>query len=169
MHAKISPATSPSSSRSSASTSAKTLRVARRLHRRRARDLGRTIEMDMEGSVYNRRLPRNLEACSANTAIPDSPSRPSAACTEKDLQRLAPLTKNSSGQGAYREPANRRAKASPLVDGQLQTPDYSSLMEARGREFSLRPSPHTTRSWGGSRTRIRSCPPELPKERYDFS
>jgi len=48
-----------------------------RLHRPPRSRSWRTIEMDMEGSVYTGRHARNLlKPCSANTAIPDSPSRP---------------------------------------------------------------------------------------------
>jgi len=91
--------------------------------------------MDMEGSVYTDVTLEIFESlCSANTAIPDSPSRP-ICIAQKRFAALAPLKpKNSSGQGAYREPQKSPCKQ-PAGRCQLQTPDYAAD-GGPGRNFS---------------------------------
>jgi proline dehydrogenase len=84
---------------------------------KRAAELGRTIEMDMEGSVYT----------DATLDIFESTQRETGNCglaiqaylhrTEKDIQRLALLRpKIRLVKGAYREPANIAVQGKPAVD-----------------------------------------------------
>ena len=84
---------------------------------RRARELGRTIEMDMEGSAYTDVTLEIFEAVQREHGNTGLAVQAYLHRTEKDLQRLAPLKpKIRLVKGAYREPAKIAVQGKPAVD-----------------------------------------------------
>src|SRR6266852_4037744 len=84
---------------------------------RRARDLGRTIEMDMEGSAYTDATLDIFEAVQRESGNTGLAIQAYLHRTEKDLQRLAPLKpKIRLVKGAYREPKKLAVQGKPAVD-----------------------------------------------------
>src|SRR5260370_4098083 len=87
---------------------------------RRARDLGRTIEMDMEGSAYTDVTLDIFEAVQREHGNTGLAIQAYLHRTEKDLQRLAPLKpKIRLVTGAYRAPQKIAAQGKPAVDANL--------------------------------------------------
>jgi proline dehydrogenase len=84
---------------------------------KRAAELGRTIEMDMEGSVYTDATLDIFESVQRETGNCGLAIQAYMHRTEKDIQRLAPLRpKIRLVKGAYREPANIAVQGKPAVD-----------------------------------------------------
>jgi proline dehydrogenase len=84
---------------------------------KRAAELGRTIEMDMEGSVYTDATLDIFENVQRETGNCGLAVQAYLHRTEKDLRRLAPLRpKIRLVKGAYREPANIAVQGKPAVD-----------------------------------------------------
>jgi proline dehydrogenase len=84
---------------------------------KRAAELGRTIEMDMEGSGYTDVTLDIFESVQRETANCCLAIQAYLHRSEKDLQRLAPLKpKIRLVKGAYREPANIAVQGKPAVD-----------------------------------------------------
>src|ERR1700744_2571991 len=84
---------------------------------KRAAELGRTIEMDMEGSGYTDVTLDIFEGVQRETANCCLAIQAYLHRSEKDLQRLAPLKpKIRLVKGAYREPANIAVQGKPAVD-----------------------------------------------------
>src|SRR5258707_4627865 len=87
---------------------------------RRARDLGRTIEMDMEGSAYTDVTLNIFEAVQRESGNTGLAVQAYLHRTEKDLQRLAPLKpKIRLVKRAYREPKNLAVQGKYAVDATL--------------------------------------------------
>jgi proline dehydrogenase len=85
---------------------------------KRAAELGRTIEMDMEGSVYTDATLDIFESVQRETGNVGLAVQAYLHRTEKDLQRLAPLKpKIRLVKGAYREPKNIALQGKAAVDG----------------------------------------------------
>src|SRR5260370_39982116 len=83
----------------------------------RAAALGRTIEMDMEGSVYTDVTLDIFEAVQREHGNTGLAVQAYLHRTEKDLRRLAPLKpKIRLVKGAYREPAKIAVQGKPAVD-----------------------------------------------------
>ncbi len=88
---------------------------------KRAAELGRTIEMDMEGSGYTDVTLDIFESVQRETANCCLAIQAYLHRSEKDLQRLAPLKpKIRLVKGAYREPANIAVQGKPAVDAQYK-------------------------------------------------
>ena len=84
---------------------------------KRAAELGRTIEMDMEGSVYTDATLDIFERVQRETGNVGLAVQAYLHRTEKDLQRLAPLKpKIRLVKGAYREPKNIAVQGKAAVD-----------------------------------------------------
>lgn len=84
---------------------------------KRAAELGRTIEMDMEGSGYTDVTLDIFECVQRETANCCLAIQAYLHRSEKDLQRLAPLKpKIRLVKGAYREPASISVQGKPAVD-----------------------------------------------------
>jgi proline dehydrogenase len=84
---------------------------------KRAAELGRTIEMDMEGSVYTDATLDIFESVQRETGNAGLAVQAYLHRTEKDLLRLAPLKpKIRLVKGAYREPKNIALQGKPAVD-----------------------------------------------------
>jgi proline dehydrogenase len=88
---------------------------------KRAANLGRTIEMDMEGSVYTDATLDIFEAVQRETRNAGLAVQAYLHRTENDLRRLAPLKpKIRLVKGAYREPKNIALQGKPAVDANYQ-------------------------------------------------
>lgn len=88
---------------------------------KRAAELGRTIEMDMEGSVYTEATLDIFEAVQRETRNAGLAVQADLHRTENDLRRLAPLKpKIRLVKGAYREPKNIALQGKPAVDANYQ-------------------------------------------------
>ena len=84
---------------------------------RRAAELGRTIEMDMEGSAYTDVTLDIFEAVQKECGNTGLAVQAYLHRTEKDLQRLAALKpKIRLVKGAYREPKSVAVQGKPAVD-----------------------------------------------------
>lgn len=84
---------------------------------RRAAELGRTIEMDMEGSTYTGVTLDIFERVQRESGNAGLAAQAYLYRTEKDLQRLAPLkSKIRLVKGAYREPKNLAYQGKAAVD-----------------------------------------------------
>jgi proline dehydrogenase len=84
---------------------------------KRAAGFGRTIEMDMEGSVYTDGTLDIFESVQRETGNVGLAVQAYLHRTEKDLQRLAPLKpKIRLVKGAYREPKSIAVQGKPAVD-----------------------------------------------------
>ncbi len=84
---------------------------------RRARDLGRTIEMDMESSAYTDATLDIFETVQRESGNTGLAIQAYLYRSEKDLQRLAPLKpKIRLVKGAYREPKKIALQGKPAVD-----------------------------------------------------
>lgn len=84
---------------------------------KRAAELGRTIEMDMEGSAYTDRTLDIFEAVQRESGNAGLAVQAYLHRTEKDLRRLAPLKpKIRLVKGAYREPKAIALQSKPDVD-----------------------------------------------------
>jgi len=84
---------------------------------KRAAELGRTIEMDMEGSGYTDATLDIFESVQRECGNSGLAVQAYLYRTEKDLQRLAPLKpKVRLVKGAYREPKNIALQGKPAVD-----------------------------------------------------
>jgi proline dehydrogenase len=84
---------------------------------KRAAALGRTIEMDMEGSVYTDATLDIFDSVQRETGNAGLAVQAYLHRTEKDLLRLAPLKpKIRLVKGAYREPKNIALQGKPAVD-----------------------------------------------------
>src|ERR1700722_16173012 len=84
---------------------------------KRAAELGRTIEMDMEGSVYTDATLDIFERVQREWGNSGLAVQAYLHRSEKDLQRLAPLKpKVRLVKGAYREPKNIALQGKPAVD-----------------------------------------------------
>jgi proline dehydrogenase len=85
---------------------------------RRAGELGRTIEMDMEGSVYTDATLDIFEGVQRETSNVGLAVQAYLHRTENDLRRLAPLKpKIRLVKGAYREPKSIALQGKGAVDG----------------------------------------------------
>jgi proline dehydrogenase len=84
---------------------------------KRAAGFGRTIEMDMEGSVYTDATLDIFESVQRETGNVGLAVQAYLHRTENDLQRLAPLKpKIRLVKGAYREPKSIALQGKPAVD-----------------------------------------------------
>src|SRR6202030_4751192 len=88
---------------------------------RRARELGRTIEMDMEGSAYTDATLDIFETVQRGHGNTGLAIQAYLHRTEKDLQRLAPLKpKIRLVKGAYREPKKIAVQGKAEVDANFK-------------------------------------------------
>ncbi len=134
---------------------------------RRARDLGRTIEMDMEGSVYTDVTLDIFEAVQREHGNTGLAVQAYLHRTEKDLQRLAPLKpKIRLVKGAYREPAKIAVQGKPAVDANYKRLT-TQLMEGAGQGiFFPAIASHDPFMVAHAQSEVARL--KLPKERYEF-
>jgi proline dehydrogenase len=134
---------------------------------RRARELGRTIEMDMEGSAYTdvtldifERVQR--EFGNTGLAIQAYLHR-----TEKDLQRLAPLNpKIRLVKGAYREPKKIAVQGKTPVDANFKRITTLLLEGAAQGTFLPAIASHDPFMVAHAQSEIARL--KLAKDRYEF-
>jgi proline dehydrogenase len=134
---------------------------------RRAAELGRTFEMDMEGSTYT----------DATLDIFENTQRESGnAClamqaylyrTEKDLQRLAPLRpKIRLVKGAYREPKNLAYQGKIAVDASYKRLTTQLFEGAVQGNFFPAIASHDPMMVAHARSEAARL--KLPKDKYEF-
>ena len=104
---------------------------------KRAAELGRTIEMDMEGSAYTDVTLDIFESVQRETGNCGLAIQAYLHRSEKDIQRLAPLRpKIRLVKGAYREPANIAVQGKPAVDANYRKLS-TILLEGATKGFVL--------------------------------
>lgn len=134
---------------------------------KRAAELGRTIEMDMEGSAYTDATLDIFERVQREYGNTGLAVQAYLYRTEKDLQRLAPLKpKIRLVKGAYREPRNIAMQRKDEVDANFKRLT-TTLLEgaAQGVFFPAIAShdPAMVTHAQAEAARLR-----LPSERYEF-
>ena len=134
---------------------------------RRARDLGRTIEMDMEGSAYTDATLDIFEAVQRDHGNTGLAIQAYLHRTEKDLQRLAPLKpKIRLVKGAYREPKKIAVQGKAAVDANYKR-ITTLLLEGAGQGIFL-PAIASHDPFMVAHAQSEVARLKLPKERYEF-
>jgi len=134
---------------------------------RRAAELGRTIEMDMEGSSYTDRTLDIFEGVHQESGNACLAVQAYLYRTEKDLQRLAPLKpKIRLVKGAYREPKNLAHQGKSAVDASYKRLTTQLLEGAvRGSFFPAIASHDPMMVAHAQAEAVRL---KLPKDKYEF-
>ena len=134
---------------------------------RRAAQLGRTIEMDMEGSAYTDATLDIFEGVQREFGNTGLAVQAYLHRTEKDLRRLAPLKpKIRLVKGAYREPKKIAVQGKAAVDANFRR--LSTLLlegAARGKYLPAIAS-HDPFMVAHAQSEVARL--QLPKERYEF-
>jgi proline dehydrogenase len=134
---------------------------------RRARDLGRTIEMDMEGSAYTDATLDIFEAVQRESGNTGLAIQAYLHRTEKDLQRLAPLKpKIRLVKGAYREPKKIALQGKTAVDANYKRLTTLLLEGAAQGIFLPAIASHDPFMVAHALAEVFRL--RLPKERYEF-
>src|SRR5712675_3803744 len=134
---------------------------------RRARDLGRTIEMDMEGSVYTDVTLDIFEAVQREHGNTGLAVQAYLHRTENDLQRLAPLKpKIRLVKGAYREPAKIAVQGKPAGDANYKHLTTLLLEGAAQGIFLPAIASHDPFMVAHAQSEVARL--KLPKDRYEF-
>jgi proline dehydrogenase len=134
---------------------------------RRARDLGRTIEMDMEGSAYTDVTLEIFEAVQRESGNTGLAVQAYLHRTEKDLQRLASLKpKIRLVKGAYREPAKIAVQGKPAVDANFKRLTTLLLEGAAQGNFLPAIASHDPFMAAHAQSEVSRL--KLPKNRYEF-
>jgi proline dehydrogenase len=134
---------------------------------RRAAELGRTIEMDMEGSTYTDRTLDIFESVQRESGNACLAVQAYLHRTEKDLQRLAPVKpKIRLVKGAYREPKNLAYQGKSAVDAsykRLATQLFEGAV--RGSFF---PAIASHDPMMVAHAQAEAARLKLPKDKYEF-
>ncbi len=134
---------------------------------RRARDLGRTIEMDMEGSAYTDATLDIFEAVQRESGNTGLAIQAYLHRTEKDLQRLAPLKpKIRLVKGAYREPKKIALQGKAAVDANYKRLTTLLLEGATQGIFLPAIASHDPFMVAHAQAEVSRL--KLPKDRYEF-
>ncbi len=134
---------------------------------RRARDLNRTIEMDMEGSAYTDVTLDIFEAVQRESGNTGLAIQAYLHRTEKDLQRLAPLKpKIRLVKGAYREPKKIAVQGKTAVDANYKRLTTLLLESAAQGIFLPAIASHDPFMVAHAQAEVARL--KLPKDRYEF-
>jgi proline dehydrogenase len=134
---------------------------------KRAGDLGRTIEMDMEGSVYTEATLDIFESVQRETRNAGLAVQAYLHRTENDLRRLAPLKpKIRLVKGAYREPKNIALQGKPAVDANYQRLTTLLLEGATAGTFFPAIASHDPMMVAHAQTEAARL--NLPKDKYEL-
>jgi proline dehydrogenase len=134
---------------------------------KRAAELGRTIEMDMEGSAYTDVTLDIFESVQRETGNCGLAIQAYLHRSEKDIQRLAPLgPKIRLVKGAYREPANIAVQGKPAVDANYRKLTTMLLESAtKGLYF---PAFGSHDPFMATHAQSEAARIGLPKDKYEF-
>jgi proline dehydrogenase len=134
---------------------------------KRAAELGRTIEMDMEGSAYTDVTLDIFESVQRETANCCLAIQAYLHRSEKDLQRLAPLKpKIRLVKGAYREPANIAVHGRPAVDANYRK--LTTLLLERAARGSYFPAFASHDPFMAAHAQSEAARLGVPKDKYEF-
>jgi proline dehydrogenase len=134
---------------------------------KRAAELGRTIEMDMEGSGYTDVTLDIFESVQRETANCCLAIQAYLHRSEKDLQRLAPLKpKIRLVKGAYREPANIAVQGKPAVDANYRK--LATLLLEGATSGSYFPAFASHDPFMAAHAQNEAARLGLPKDKYEF-
>lgn len=129
--------------------------------------LGRTIEMDMEGTAYTDATLGIFEATRRRFANVGLAIQAYLYRSEKDLERLAPLEpKIRLVKGAYREPANLAFQKKSEVDANYRRLLDRLLYASNGRRFFPAIATHDPAMLDYARRRLTEL--GLTGDRYEF-
>jgi proline dehydrogenase len=133
----------------------------------RARALGRTIEIDMEGSAYTETTVQIFEAvqqCHGNAALA---IQAYLRRSLNDLERLAPLApKVRLVKGAYREPPGIAFQNKPEVDENYRKLLDRVFLQGGDKGFSVAVATHDPALVEYAASKIAQN--RVPRERYEF-
>jgi proline dehydrogenase len=132
-----------------------------------AAELGRTIEIDMEGSGYTDVTQDIFESVQGETGNCGLAIQAYLHRSERDLQRLAPLKpKIRLVKGAYREPANIAVQGKAAVDANYKKLTTMLLEGAtRGLYF---PAMGSHDPFMAAHAQSEAARVGLPKDKYEF-
>ena len=134
---------------------------------KRAAELGRTIEMDMEGSKYTEITLDIFESVQRETGNCCLAIQAYLHRSEKDLQRLAPLKpKIRLVKGAYREPANIAVQGKPAVDANYRK--LTTMLLERATRGSYFPAFASHDPMMAAHAQSEAARLGLPKDKYEF-
>jgi proline dehydrogenase len=134
---------------------------------RRARELHRTIEMDMEGSVYTDATLDIFESVQREHGNTGLAIQAYLLRTENDLRRLAALKpKIRLVKGAYREPKKIAVQGKPAVDANYKR-ITTLLLEGAAQGYFL-PAIATHDPFMVAHAQSEVARLKLPKDRYEF-
>ena len=134
---------------------------------RRAAQLGRTIEMDMEGSAYTDATLDIFEGVQREFGNTGLAVQAYLYRTEKDLQRLAPLRpKIRLVKGAYREPKKIAVQGKAAVDANFKR--LSTLLLEGAVQGTFLPAIASHDPFMVAHAQSEVARLQLPKERYEF-
>src|ERR1700730_13321914 len=134
---------------------------------KRAAELGRTIETDMEGSVYTDATLDIFESVQRETGNAGLAVQAYLHRTEKDLQRLAPLKpKIRLVKGAYREPKNIAVQGKPAVDANYKRLTTMLLEGAMKGAFFAAIASHDPEMVAHAQSEAARF--NLPKDKYEL-
>jgi proline dehydrogenase len=134
---------------------------------RRAAELGRTIEMDMEGSVYTDKTLDIFESVQRESRNSCLAMQAYLYRTEKDLQRLAPLNpKIRLVKGAYREPKNLAYQAKSDVDVNYKR--LTTLLFEGATQGSFFPAIASHDPMMLAHAQVEAARLKLTKDKYEF-
>jgi proline dehydrogenase len=134
---------------------------------KRAAELGRTIEMDMEGSVYTDATLDIFAAVQSEFGNTGLAVQAYLHRTEKDLQRLAPLKpKIRLVKGAYREPKALALQSKPDVDANYKRLTTLLLEGAAHGTFLPAIASHDPMMVAHAQAEVARL--QLTKEKYEF-
>jgi proline dehydrogenase len=134
---------------------------------RRAADVGRTIEMDMEGSTYTDVTLDIFEAVQRECGNTGLAVQAYLHRTKKDLQRLAPLKpKVRLVKGAYREPKNIALQSTEEVDANYKHLTTILMEGAEQGYFLPAIASHDPAMVAHAQAEVSRM--KLPKDRYEF-
>jgi proline dehydrogenase len=134
---------------------------------RRARELNRTIEMDMEGSPYTDATLDIFETVQREHGNTGLAIQAYLHRTEKDLQRLAPLKpKIRLVKGAYRESKKIAVQGKPAVDANYKRITTLLLEGAAQGSFLAAIATHDAFMVAHAKSEVSRL--KLPKDRYEF-
>ncbi len=134
---------------------------------RRAAELGRTIEMDMEGSAYTDRTLDIFEGVQRESRNACLAVQAYLHRTEKDLRRLAPLKpKIRLVKGAYREPKNLAYQGKTAVDASYK--GLATLLLEGAVHGSFFPAIASHDPMMVAHAQAEAARLQLPKDKYEF-
>jgi proline dehydrogenase len=134
---------------------------------RRAAELGRTIEMDMEGSAYTDATLDIFEAVQRESGNTGLAVQAYLHRTEEDVRRLAPLKpKIRLVKGAYREPKKIALQGKANVDANYKR--LTTLLLKGAAQGSFFPAIASHDPEMVAHAQAESTRLNVPKERYEF-